>query len=176
MQPGIQGFYAPECRSITNIRPSVGGERRDEPIHIWLREWAGGLNEEVREEGRGIKWIIPVDRIGASGVEPDLHDDRPDIDTHVQQNNYVESQLCSPPLAKRLDVKDEAETKAPYSTILLSVWLCPLISKGIWHSGLIHTCKRKEILMMTALGHGRWSSQPNRLTKYHCNSCALVKI
>lgn len=48
-------IHAPKRRSIADIGLSVSGKRRDEPIHIRLRERTGRLNEEIRQEGRGVQ-------------------------------------------------------------------------------------------------------------------------
>lgn len=45
-------------------------------------------------------------------VELDLLDNRPDIDTHIQKDNNVETDLGATTLIQVLFIEDEAETKA----------------------------------------------------------------
>lgn len=45
-------------------------------------------------------------------VELDLLNNRPDIDTHIQENNNVETELSATTLIQVLCIEDKAETKA----------------------------------------------------------------
>lgn len=49
-------------------------------------------------------------------VELDLLDNRPDIDTHIQKDNNVETDLGATTLIQVLFIEDEAETKATYTS------------------------------------------------------------
>lgn len=78
---------------------SISSEGGDEPVHIGLGKWTGGLDEEVGKEGRWIQRVVPIDSARIMGVELDLHDDRPDIDAEVQKDYGVETKLGPPSLA-----------------------------------------------------------------------------
>lgn len=45
-------------------------------------------------------------------VELDLLNNRPDIDTHIQENNNVETELSATTLIQVLCIEDKPETKA----------------------------------------------------------------
>lgn len=48
-------------------------------------------------------------------VEPDLHDDGPDVDAGVQDDNGPQPHLSSTSLADALEIKDESQAKASHT-------------------------------------------------------------
>lgn len=87
---------------------SIRSEGRKQPVHVGLRQGPRRLYQEVREERRGVERIVPVDMAGVAAVEPDLHDDGPDVDAGVEDHDRPQPELRSSSLADAFEIEDES--------------------------------------------------------------------
>ena len=69
------------------------------------------MHEEVRKECGRIERVVPVDGSGVIAVESDLHDDGPDVDTGVQDDDSKQTKLSTASLAETLDIQDKTEAE-----------------------------------------------------------------
>lgn len=69
------------------------------------------MHEEVRKECGRIERVVPVDGSGVIAVESDLHDDGPDVDTGVQDDDSKQTELSTASLAETLNIQDKTEAE-----------------------------------------------------------------
>ena len=74
------------------------------------------MNKKVRKKAPSIKSLVPVNFTRTVGVELDLHDDRPDIHTKIEDDDYGEAVLSASPLADTLHIQDKSKTEASDNT------------------------------------------------------------
>lgn len=67
----------------------ISRKRRQKPVHVRLRQGTGSLNKEVREEAGGIERVFPVNLAWICLVELYLHNDGPDVDAQIQDDNGI---------------------------------------------------------------------------------------
>lgn len=82
-------------------------KRRQQPIHIRLRQRPRRLYEEIGQEGARVQRIIPVDLAGTADPKPVLHDDRPDVDADVEDHDCGKTELGAATLADAFEIEDE---------------------------------------------------------------------
>ena len=87
-------------------------KRRQKPIHITLRQRSRSLYKEIRQERRSEQAIVPVNCTRVVALEANLHDDGPDVDSHVENDDGVQTNLSATALGEFLGVENEAETEA----------------------------------------------------------------
>ena len=69
------------------------------------------MHEEVRKECGRIERVVPVDGSGVIAVESDLHDDGPDVDGGVQDDDSKQTELSTASLAETLDIEDKTKAE-----------------------------------------------------------------
>jgi len=81
-----------------------------------LRQRTSRLHKEVWQERTRIQRVIPVDLAWVIAVEPDLHDDGPNVDTEVEKHDGKETDLCTTTLANTLEIEYETQTETTDDT------------------------------------------------------------